>query len=72
MSKVGFIPLGKRVLVERDEAIRKTASGIIMAGNGEVQVEGTVIAIGNVDLKEFPLKVDDRVMLQQSTEINVC
>ena len=44
---MNFLPLGKRVLIEREEELKATASGIIIPDNAskEKPSEGKVIAI---------------------------
>ena len=44
---MNFLPLGKRVLIEREEELKTTASGIIIPENAskEKPSEGKVIAI---------------------------
>ncbi|WP_086232375.1 co-chaperone GroES [Campylobacter devanensis] len=44
---MNFLPLGKRVLIEREEELKTTASGIIIPDNAskEKPSEGKVIAI---------------------------
>ena len=46
-NKMNFLPLGKRVLIEREEELKTTASGIIIPDNAskEKPSEGKVIAI---------------------------
>jgi len=56
-----FQPLGKRVLVEREEEVSKTASGIIIPDNAskEKPSSGKVVALG----KECEdVKVGDKVV----------
>lgn len=55
-------PIGKRVLVKRDEGADKTAAGIIMV-NKDIKSLGTVLAVG--DDPELRLKEGDRVILPQ-------
>ena len=47
---MNFLPLGKRVLIEREEELKTTASGIIIPDNAskEKPSEGKVIAISKV------------------------
>ena len=44
---MNFLPLGKRVLIEREEELKTTASGIIIPDNAskEKPSEGKVIAV---------------------------
>lgn len=44
---MNFLPLGKRVLIEREEELKATASGIIIPDNAskEKPSEGKVIAV---------------------------
>ena len=44
---MNFLPLGKRVLIEREEELKTTASGIIIPDNAskEKPSEGKVVAI---------------------------
>ena len=58
---MNFLPLGKRVLIEREEELKTTASGIIIPDNAskEKPSEGKVIAIS----KEVErISEDDRVV----------
>jgi len=69
-------PLGLRVLIERQEAESKTASGIIIPDSAkEKQQKGTVVAISKEleDKKKNELKVGNTVLYGKyaGTEINV-
>ena len=62
-------PLHDRVVVERSEAEKKTAGGIVLPDNAkEKPREGTVIAVGsgrlleNGDVKALDVKKNDRVL----------
>ena len=62
-------PLHDRVMVERNEAEKKTAGGIVLPDNAkEKPKEGTVIAVGsgrlleNGEVKALEVKKDDRVL----------
>ena len=62
-------PLHDRVVVERNEAEKKTAGGIVLPDNAkEKPKEGTVIAVGsgrlleNGEVKALEVKKDDRVL----------
>jgi chaperonin GroES len=62
-SKVGMQLLGDRVLVRPEEALKKTASGILIpdAAQKEKATRGTVLAVGpgrmNDDGKVLPMSV---------------
>jgi chaperonin GroES len=62
-SKMGVQLLGDRVLVRPEEAMKKTASGILIpdAAKGEKATRGTVLAVGpgrmNDDGKVLPMSV---------------
>jgi len=62
-------PLHDRVMVERNEAEKKTAGGIVLPDNAkEKPKQGTVIAVGsgrlleNGEVKALDVKKDDRVL----------
>jgi chaperonin GroES len=62
-------PLHDRVMVERSEAEKKTAGGIVLPDNAkEKPKQGTVIAVGsgrlleNGEVKALEVKKDDRVL----------
>ena len=57
---MNFIPLGKRVLIERQEETKTTASGIIIPDSAsEKPFHGTVVAVSD-EVKE--VKVGDTVV----------
>lgn len=68
--KVSFVPLGKRVLVKRDDSHNTTASGIYV-GNDLIANKGTVAAVGNIDKTLYSIKNKDRVMLPNSKGIEI-
>ncbi len=62
-------PLHDRVMVERSEAEKKTAGGIVLPDNAkEKPKQGTVIAVGsglileNGEIKALEVKKNDRVL----------
>ena len=62
-------PLHDRVVVERSEAEKKTAGGIVLPDNAkEKPKQGTVIAVGsgllleNGDVKALEVKKNDRIL----------
>lgn len=68
---MNFQPLGKRVLVERVEETKTTASGIIIPDNAkEKPLSGEVKAIGN---EVEGIKVGDKVVFAKygGTEITL-
>jgi chaperonin GroES len=68
---MNFKPLGERVLVERVEEAKTTASGIIIPDNAkEKPSEGKVLAIGN---EVEDVKIDDIVVFGKysGTDINL-
>ncbi len=57
-------PLGVRVLVKQEEAIKKTQSGIYLPDSAkEKPTTGEVVAIGTSD--EIEVAVGDKVMYQK-------
>ncbi|MDR1795157.1 MAG: co-chaperone GroES [Erysipelotrichaceae bacterium] len=74
-----FEPLHNNVLLEKEEAEKKTASGIILSDNSKDKPNiAKVLAVGKgkeVDGKLVPMqvKVDDRVVYKEysTTEIKV-
>ena len=79
-SKTKIRPLGDRILVKREEAETKTASGIFLPeGAAEKPQNATVIAIGDGKLLDsgerasFQVKVGDTVLLSKwgGTEIKI-
>lgn len=71
---VNFKPLGKRVLVEREEELNKTASGIIIPDNAskEKPSTGKVVAVG-CDDECKAVKVGDKVVFGKysGSEVNI-
>ncbi|AQW81229.1 co-chaperone GroES [Campylobacter pinnipediorum] len=68
---MNFQPLGKRVLVERVEETKTTASGIIIPDNAkEKPLNGKVLAIGN-EIEN--IKVEDNIVFAKysGTEITL-
>jgi len=60
---MAFIPLGKRVLIERLEEPTTTASGIIIPDNAkEKPFNGTVIAVSQKIADDGLISVGDKVM----------
>ena len=56
-----IVPMGNRVLLKKDEAVEKTASGLLLAASAkEESTMATVLAVGP-DAPE-QLKVGDRVI----------
>ena len=56
-----IVPMGDRVLLKKDEAVEKTASGLLLAASAkEESTMATVLAVGP-DAPE-QLKVGDRVI----------
>ena len=76
---MAFKPLGKRILIERNEEATTTASGIIIPDNAkEKPMEGKVVAVGKKrddDGKEiaFDVKAGDKVLLPKygGTEVKI-
>ena len=67
---MNFLPLGERVLVEREEETNTTASGIIIPDNArEKPFYGVVKAISN-DITD--VKVGDKIVFGKSaTELTI-
>lgn len=65
---MNFKPLGKRVLVQREEELNKTASGIIIPDNAskEKPSTGVVVAVG-CDDECKAVKVGDKVVFGKYT-----
>lgn len=61
---MNFKPLGERVIVERKEEAKTTASGIIIPDNAaaEKQTEGTVVAVSKAVEEKGEIAVDDVVL----------
>ena len=56
-----IVPMGNRVLLKKDEAVEKTASGLLLAASAkEESTMATVVAVGPEVPEE--LKVGDRVI----------
>jgi chaperonin GroES len=61
-KKMNFQPLANRVLVEREEEVTTTASGIIIPDNAkEKPLQGKALAVGP-DAEEEGIKVGDTVV----------
>ena len=59
---MNFQPLANRVLVQREEEVTTTASGIILPDNAkEKPLQGKVLAVGP-DAEEEGIRVDDTVV----------
>jgi chaperonin GroES len=59
---MNFKPLANRVLIEREEEVTTTASGIIIPDNAkEKPLQGKVLAVGP-DAEEEGIKVGDTVV----------
>ena len=59
---MNFQPLANRVLIEREEEVKTTASGIIIPDNAkEKPLEGTVLAVGP-DAKDEGINEGDKVV----------
>jgi chaperonin GroES len=59
---MNFQPLANRVLIEREEEVTTTASGIIIPDNAkEKPLQGTVLAVGP-DAQEEGLNEGDKVV----------
>jgi chaperonin GroES len=72
-NQMSFQPLGNRVLIQREEQINTTASGIIIPDSAkEKPLEGKVIALGQ-DAREEGIEEGDIVVFQKygGTEITV-
>ncbi len=70
---MNFTPLGKRVLIKREEEQKTTASGIILPDNAkEKPLQGTVVAVAAKAAKKG-IKEGDKVIFgkYKGTEINV-
>ena len=61
---MNFKPLGERVIVERKEEAKTTASGIIIPDNAaaEKQTEGTVVAVSKAVEDKGEIAVGDVVL----------
>ncbi len=56
-----IVPMGNRVLLQKDEAVEKTAGGLLLAASAkEESTMATVVAVGPEAPEE--LKVGDRVI----------
>ncbi len=65
-------PLGNRVLIKQEEAVKQTQSGIYLPDSAkEKPTTGEVIAIGTAD--DIEVKVGDKVLYQKfgGTKIDV-
>ena len=65
---------GERILVKQDEAKKKTAGGIYLPENAETKTRpsiGTIVAVGNGNVVNSVLKVEDRVMFDQFSGIKI-
>lgn len=75
MGKLNITPLADRVLVQPEEAMTQTASGIIIPDTAkEKPKKGKVVAVGNGKVDEpMTVKVGDTVLYgnYSGTEINV-
>ncbi len=60
---MNFRPLGKRVVVLKDEAESKTASGIILVDSAKEKPQTAIVMAIGEEIKE--LKVDDKIMFEQ-------
>ncbi len=59
---MNFQPLANRVLVEREEEVTKTASGIIIPDNAKEKPQrGKVLAVGP-DAEDEGIRVDDTIV----------
>lgn len=71
---MNFQPLGKRVLVEREEEVKTTATGIIIPDNAakEKPQTGKVVAVG-CDEECKSIKVGDTVVFAKyaGSEVNL-
>ncbi len=58
-------PIGKRVLIQIEENIKESKSGIILAKEEEYdETKGVILAVGDVDhLQSLGLKVGDTVII---------
>jgi len=67
MSKIGIKPLGARVLIKKDEALEKTAGGLILSGSAkEEQQQATVVAVGpGTEDEKMQIKVGDKVIFSK-------
>ncbi|RIK78150.1 MAG: co-chaperone GroES [Planctomycetota bacterium] len=68
-TKVKLQPLGDRVVVEREEALERTAGGIVLPDTAKDKpARGTVLAVGDGKLNDdgsrapMQVKVGDRVL----------
>jgi len=67
-------PLGKRVVIRKDENKRETKSGIVLPGNHEIPVlTGRVVAISHqIERDEdFPIKKLDKVLFDPREAVPV-
>ncbi|MCJ8326219.1 MAG: co-chaperone GroES [Campylobacterales bacterium] len=60
---MNFRPLGKRVLVLREEAESKTASGIILVDSAKEKPQTAVVKAIGKEVED--LKIDDRIIFEQ-------
>ena len=71
---MAFKPLGKRILIERNEEATTTASGIIIPDNAkEKSVTGKVLAVGDKVAAKGLINVGDTVLYGKyaGTEVTV-
>src|SRR6185369_444178 len=67
-------PVGKRVVIRKDENKRETKSGIVLPGNHEIPVlTGRVIAISKLIERDedFPIKQYDKVLFDPRDAVPV-
>src|ERR1051325_928350 len=67
-------PVGKRVVIRKDENKRETKSGIVLPGNHEIPVlTGRVIAISKLIERDedFPIKKLDKVLFDPREAVPV-
>lgn len=68
---MAFVPLADRVLIERDEQINTTASGIIIPDSAkEKALQGKVIAVGP-EAKENGISEGDTVVFANFTGMEI-
>lgn len=63
---VGVAPVGNQVLVERLNEDELVASSVIISNKTTPSNQGYILAIGPLVVKDYGLKVGDRVLLQGS------
>ena len=53
-------PLGKRVILKRDEQVKETTSGIVLTTSSEIQLYGTILAVSD---EVTNIKPGDKILI---------